>query len=480
MQKSGFIIFLIFWINFNISDSYAQKLSLTGSSTIRLEYQNPKSDLPVTVEIIHSFPMNTYSQVNDTLSAAKPVLWLSCPVHVSQEGFVTVGDQKLHLFLIPSDTIFIKIDGSESNSVCLIEGKNKQIQKYYQAKSAKFPVALGQQIMNAGTGDLDLISFKKLADSLYFLDQAFLQTYESKMLLPSWFVRFESDAIQYQNAYLRLYIPGYRTQVGTSPGKVPEDYFHFLDSLSIRNVAALYDYSYLNFLDEYVKYKFGDIGQNKQKDSNVSSFYETAKLLLGRQIGEFYTIFSISGGLSNNPEQVKTDLSKLVFSKSSDYLIAYLKQEASKRINILKAGKNSPNFFLEDTRDSLVSLSQFRGQIVYLSFWFAGCKGCIHEFPFENEMVKKFAGSPVKIVSICTNTSKEKWLEKINSFGLKTINLFADPSWGNKLEEKFGINVYPHYVLIGPDGNIIENFASRPSNGASGKIEKALTAMKNK
>lgn len=479
MQKSRLIICLIFWITFNISESFAQKLSLTGSSTIRLEYQNPKSGLPVTAEIIHSFPMDNYSQVNDTLSASKPVLWLSCPVNVSQEGFVTVGDQKLHLFLIPSDTIFIKIDGSKPGPACLIEGKNKQIQQYYLAKSAKFPVTLGQQIMNAGTGDLDLISFKKLANSLYVLDRAFLQTYESKRLLPSWFVRFESDAIQYQNAYLRLYIPGYRKQVGTSPGKVPEDYFYFLDSLQIRNVTALYDCAYLDFLSEYFKYKSINAGQNKQKSSTISADYETAKLLLGKQIGEFYTIFSISGGLNNNPEQVKTDLSKLVFSKSSDYLIAYLKQEASKRINILKAGKNSPNFFLEDTRDSLVSLSQFKGQVVYLSFWFAGCKGCIHEFPFENEMVKKFASSPVKIISICTRTTKEKWLEKIDSFGLKTINLYANPSWGNKLEEKFGINVYPQYVLIGPDGNIIENFASRPSNGASGKIEKALTAMKN-
>lgn len=93
-------------------------------------------------------------------------------------------------------------------------------------------------------------------------------------------------------------------------------------------------------------------------------------------------------------------------------------------------------------------------------------------------MVEKFNGSPVKIISICTRTSKEKWLEKINSFGIKTINLYANPSWGAKLEEKFGITVYPHYVLIGHDGNVIENFTSRPGDGASWKIEKALSAVK--
>lgn len=231
-------------------------------------------------------------------------------------------------------------------------------------------------------------------------------------------------------------------------------------------------------MSQYVRYKSTTTSQTGKKDIRVSTDYETAKLLLGKQIGEFYTIYSISSGLNNNPEQVKADLSKLILSKSSDYLVTYLKQEASKRISVLSAGKSSPNFFLEDIRDSLISLHQFKGQVVYLSFWFAGCKGCIHEFPYENEIVKKFADSPVKIISICTRTSKEKWLEKIDSYGLKTINLYANPSWRNKLEEKFGINVYPHYVLIGPDGNIIENFASRPSNGASGKIEKALSVIK--
>ncbi|WP_159469952.1 TlpA disulfide reductase family protein [Dyadobacter sp. 3J3] len=226
---------------------------------------------------------------------------------------------------------------------------------------------------------------------------------------------------------------------------------------------------------QYIYHKSTSTYQKAKKTSTLSSDYETAKLLLGKQIAEFYTIFSISAELGKNPEQMKVDLSKLIFSKSSNYLITFLKAEASKRISILGVGKSSPNFFLEDSRDSLVSLSQFKRQVVYLSFWFAGCKGCIQEFPFENEMVKKFTGKPLKIISICTRTSKEKWLEKINSFGLETLNLYANPSWSGTLEKKFGIEVYPHYVLIGKDGNVIENFANRPSQRADLKIEKELS-----
>ncbi|TLV02868.1 TlpA family protein disulfide reductase [Dyadobacter luticola] len=110
-----------------------------------------------------------------------------------------------------------------------------------------------------------------------------------------------------------------------------------------------------------------------------------------------------------------------------------------------------------------------------MSFWFVGCKGCIMEFPFENELVETFKDKRVQIISICTRSPKGKWMEMINGHGLKTLNLYANSSWGRKLEQKFGINVYPHYVLIAPDGTIAENFTSRPSSGAAAKIKEILS-----
>ncbi|WP_229208690.1 TlpA family protein disulfide reductase [Dyadobacter luticola] len=97
------------------------------------------------------------------------------------------------------------------------------------------------------------------------------------------------------------------------------------------------------------------------------------------------------------------------------------------------------------------------------------------EFPFENELVETFKDKRVQIISICTRSPKGKWMEMINGHGLKTLNLYANSSWGRKLEQKFGINVYPHYVLIAPDGTIAENFTSRPSSGAAAKIKEILS-----
>ncbi len=380
--------------------------------------------------------------------------------------------------MIPSDTIIIRISGSEGNLTHQIEGSSKQIQRYYQAKSARFPVSIGQQIMNNWDTASYLWQFKLRADSLYALDLAFWDGYEDKNILPTSFIRYESDAIRYANAWLRLKVIGYRKQVKRVAEKEPEGYFGFLKTLPIRNIAALYDYEYLTFLREYVSYKY--LRKEPVHKATTDRFPDQEKAieLLGKRIGEFYNVFSISEALNDNPKEVKMVLAKASFSKSNNSLIDYLNQEASRRISILSAGKDSPNFYLQDSRDTLVSLRQFRGQVVYLSFWFAGCKGCIEEFPFENDLVKSFNEKPVKVISICTRTSKEKWLKAIDNFDLKTLNLYANSAWTTKLEERFGINVYPHYVLVGADGTIVENFTSRPSQGASAKIQKVLSDTK--
>lgn len=472
-----FAVCFVFWISLLNTFSFAQELNLNGTATIKLSNVSPSTDLPISVEVLHSFPAYGFYEQRDTLSATGKPIWVTFPIHTVQNVFVNISTKKLNLLMMPSDTIYISIDSSKPGPAAYaIEGRNKQIQDYYEAKSARFPVLPSDQVMNAGVGDATLSDFKVLADSLYKLEKDFLD--ENAKGLSPWFIRFETDAIKYGNAFLRLYVYQYRHQVKHPDTNAPDNYFNFLQTVAIRNTPALYDYNYLQFLEAYVKYKSANNTKALPSQSNISTNYQKNTGLLGKQIGAFFTLYMISNALNNNPRQVEIEIDKLPALQTYSNLIAYLKQNASQRIKLLSAGKKSPNFILSDTQDSLVSLKQFRGQIIYLSFWFAGCKGCIEEFPNENELVEKFKGKPVQIVSICTRTTREKWLEKISQYGLKTVNLYANSQWGNALEEKFGINVYPQYVLIGSDGAIIENFTSRPSQGASVEIEKALSAMK--
>ena len=455
-----------------LSSATAQHLVLEGITSIKVSYENPEDKVPVTAKIFHTFPSWEISEITDTISTAREEIWLSCPVRTSQEARIIIDHRELPLMVIPGDTIYISLSGPPESPKVEFSGKAKHIQEYYMARATRFPITVDQLIMNAGMTSSNLHAFQLQADSIYLLDQEFWNGYNQRQYLPDWFLRREADAIRYRNAYLRLYTLTYQTIVQEKDGEIPANFFHFLKTTPIRNEAAMYDGYYLLFLREYLRHtaRRGTATLDQDKE------FKLAKDLLGDKIGNFYILYSISSHLISNPGKVKSDLTKHTFAVPWKHLVDFLLGQSESYINKLSPGDKAPEFYLEDRLDSLISLSQFKNHVVYLSFWFPGCKGCIREFPFENDLVETFQGKAVKIVNICTRASKTNWIATVEKYKLKTLNLYANSSWQNKLEEKYGIKVYPHYVLINGDGRVIENFAPRPSQ-VSKHIEKALTEL---
>ena len=104
-----------------------------------------------------------------------------------------------------------------------------------------------------------------------------------------------------------------------------------------------------------------------------------------------------------------------------------------------------------------VSVKTFAGNIVYITFWFVGCKGCIIEFPDENHLVEVFKNDKVSIVSICMYSSEESWKQAIEKYGIKSTTLICKGNWDKILKEKYDINAYPQHVQIDKQGKIISN-----------------------
>jgi peroxiredoxin len=139
----------------------------------------------------------------------------------------------------------------------------------------------------------------------------------------------------------------------------------------------------------------------------------------------------------------------------------------------LKEGDVAPGFYLKNEKNENVTLKAFAGNLVYITFWFTGCKACIKEIPDENHLVDVFKNEKVKIVSICMVSPEESWRESLEKFGIKSITLFCKGNWDKLLKEKYDINAYPHHVLIDKHGKIIMN-KSIHSSTAEQEIRKYL------
>lgn len=458
----------------------AERLDLEGMITIHIRSAPRSENVHVKLNSYHSFPRNDVSAVRDTLNAGDNELYLRSHCRNLGLSFLHIADSTYTVLGAPGDTIHVAILTERSYAgekrFLSFEGKNKEIQEYYRSKARTLNDPL-QECMNLGVNSADLRPFQKKMDESYSSQCKFWQEFQKAHQLPDWFVTYETNALNYTDAWLRVYMVWYQTSYQKKKQVIPDSYYAFRSRVRVKNEAIMYHYDYLRFLREQL------FSQMRESTSAWTDWPGYARQILGENLGAFFEIWELSGA-ADNPNQVDTKFSKQ-FPANHQYLVNYVQQRAKKNIHLLKSGDKAPNFALVDLNDSLVTLDQYKGQVVYLSFWFTTCGACIKEIPYENKLVAQFKGQPVKIISICTGTPGvadgqqiAKWKAASKRFGLKTIDLFANRSWTNTLTKNYIVSVYPHYVLIGADGNIIENFTNRPDESAASKIKKALSEIK--
>jgi thiol-disulfide isomerase/thioredoxin len=145
------------------------------------------------------------------------------------------------------------------------------------------------------------------------------------------------------------------------------------------------------------------------------------------------------------------------------------------RANQLK-GKASPEFTFENHKGGTTKLSDLKGQYVYIDIWATWCAPCRQEIPHLQKIEKKYEGKKIAFVSISVDTKNDydKWKSFVTTKQLGGIQLLADNDWNSDFILKYGVTGIPRFILLGPDGSIVNSDAARPSNP---KLQEKLDAL---
>ena len=132
------------------------------------------------------------------------------------------------------------------------------------------------------------------------------------------------------------------------------------------------------------------------------------------------------------------------------------------------AGKPSPQFDYENYKGGKSKLSDFKGKYVYIDNWATWCGPCRAEIPYLQKIEEKYHGKNIEFVSISIDEMKnhDKWKKFVDEKKLGGVQLMADKDWRSDFVVAYGINSIPRFILIGPDGNVIDADAKRPSDPA--------------
>ena len=146
------------------------------------------------------------------------------------------------------------------------------------------------------------------------------------------------------------------------------------------------------------------------------------------------------------------------------------------------SGTKSLGFEYESYDGTKVSLSDFKGKIVYIDIWATWCGPCIKQMPALKELIKEYEGKNIAFVVISVDDKKDyaKWKKMVPVYNVGGTHLISDNALNSEFMKAYGVSLIPRSILVDTDGNIINNVAPKPSDSnLKGILNQLLNNVKS-
>ena len=198
-----------------------------------------------------------------------------------------------------------------------------------------------------------------------------------------------------------------------------------------------------------------DIAYLKTINQKVKSTKVKEKLLYGaarygisytKNLQDYYDIFMAGSSSEEHTKDITSKYNKIIK---------------------LYKGQPSPKFVnYENYKGGTTSLDDLKGKFVYIDVWATWCGPCKREIPYLKEVEKKYHEKNVTFVSLSVDsqTDYNKWRTMIEEKELGGVQILADNSSKSEFYKEYGIMGIPRFILIDPEGNIVDANAPKPSS----------------
>jgi len=157
-------------------------------------------------------------------------------------------------------------------------------------------------------------------------------------------------------------------------------------------------------------------------------------------------------------------------SEREKAMIAEFRAEQARMAALI--GTEAQDFDVTDLEGNTIKLSDLRGSVVAVNFWYVGCRPCIMEMPELNEIVKEFEGKPVKFVAIALDQA-----DALKKFGEKRQFDYDIVPDGRPIARLYEVSGYPTHCIIDQVGKIAyfkSAYSPTTSKEISSTLEKLL------
>ena len=127
----------------------------------------------------------------------------------------------------------------------------------------------------------------------------------------------------------------------------------------------------------------------------------------------------------------------------------------------LHRGKEAPNFYATALNKDTFSLENFKGRYVVIDVWASWCGPCKVQSPNFERLAEQFTNPNVAFVALSVDDNSWSWRYEATEKSFRVLQLIAN---GKEFFLKpYGIETIPRFILLGPDGKIINVQMPYPS-----------------
>ena len=140
-------------------------------------------------------------------------------------------------------------------------------------------------------------------------------------------------------------------------------------------------------------------------------------------------------------------------------------------LSLLDTDTTAPNWTLYDSNGKKVSLSQLKGKVVVLDFYFIGCSGCMASINPLNAIYEKYKDKELIIASLTERDSKKAVLDFQKRYKIK----YTDYIDAADVVKSYHVTAFPTFYFIDKEGKIGNVFVGYTDNFE----EKVISAIDN-
>ncbi len=397
-------------------------------------------------------------------------------------GSLSYARQRTLCYLTPGDKLRLVLDFKDFDKTLVYSGQGSSTNNYLAQSLYKFeygPAGNTPRPQDQLKPTTTPTEVRQYADAFRQRQRSFLATYAKVHPLPVAFQQQAALDVDLQWGRLLLDYPAYIRYRAKHEAVLPADYFSFLPQLPLQQLDSQVEREpVLRFLSSY--------GNRLEATGPLNADPSTARRLYAQATADF------GPGRARDFAVYQLLVFQLILGDAGAVVAAYPTFRAQNRDSTLARdlramlrkqapllpGKPAPVFTLHNASDQPVSLTDFKGKVVYLDFWASWCVPCLAETPAAVELKKQFEGRDVVFLYVSVDRNAADWQKSLASHPLASPNSvhLRDQTGPASTQDTYQANGIPNYWLIGRDGRIVLAHAPRPSDGTKtvAAIESAL------